>query len=242
MSRTGRARPAGRTVHVLLVKHPAPGTVKRRLAAGIGKAHAAALYKAFVLDMLSSFEKASITPIICHHPPERADSIREWLGPRYRLLAQSGEDHPARLRHAFEDLFAEGAKNVIVFASDLPDLPVGIIKQAGRELKMAGSVIGPGADGGYYAIGFRRESFVPGAFEDIAWSTDRTLYQTVGALLEAGQRPALLPQWRDIDTPEDLAGLYDRNRRTAFRRSKTMEHLRPHFEAARRGKGVAADG
>jgi len=240
--RTAHGDAPGRTDFVLLVKNPAPGAVKSRLAAVTGDARAAGLYRLFVLDMLASFEKASVSPVICFHPPKAAAAIREWLGPRYHFLAQRGDDHPARLRHAFEDLFAEGAGKVIVFASDLPDLPAKIIKQAGRELKKAGTVIGPCADGGYYAIGFRRESFVPEAFEGIAWSTVETLYQTVGTLVLAGHRPALLPEWPDIDTPEDLVGLYERNRRTAFRSSRTMEHLRGIYGRKRRKGGDAADG
>ncbi len=237
------------TEHVLLVKSPARGAVKRRLAAGTGPVHATALYRAFVLDMLSAFEDASVTPVICHHPPGAAGAIRRWLGPRYRLRAQRGRDHPGRLMHAFEDLFRSGADRVLVFASDLPDLPARIIKQAARALDKSEAVLGPGADGGYYVIGFQRESFLPEAFVGLAWSTGRTFRQTVGKLRLAGRSLAFLPRWQDIDTPEDLAGLFRRNRRTAFRHSRTMEYCRARLGSARRRfdstdrtQGAAGDG
>jgi uncharacterized protein len=230
-----------RSDFVLLVKYPEPGAVKRRLASGTGPLHAAALYRAFVLDMLSAFDKASVTPVICHHPAGAANAVREWLGPRYRLLAQRGEDHPSRLRNAFEDMFAEGSDRVVIFASDLPDLPARILRQAGRALKKSGAVIGPCPDGGYYAIGFRRESFLPEAFRDIAWSTSETFHQTVGAMVLAGTGHAILPQWGDIDTPEDLVALHERNRRTSFRHSRTMESLRAIYGPKKRAQGAATD-
>ena len=231
----------GRTDFVLLVRLPVRGMVKRRLAAGIGNGPANELYRRFVSDMLDTFGKAAVRPVICHHPPGDAGAVRRWLGPGYRRLAQRGRDHPARLRHAFEDLFADGAERALIFASDLPDLPARIVRQAARALDRSEAVLGPGADGGYYVVGFRRESFVPGAFRGIAWSTDRAFAQTAERIRKAGRSLHVLPPGNDIDTMRDLAAFMGRNRRTAFRHASTMKYLRRHPALARL-RPEAADG
>ena len=231
----------GRIDFVLLVRLPVRGMVKRRLAAGIGNAPANELYRRFVGDMLSTFEKASIRPVICHHPPGAAGAVRRWLGPRYRLLAQRGRDHPGRLRRAFEDLFANGADNVLIFASDVPDLPARTIRAAARALDRCEAVLGQSGDGGYYAIGFRRASFVPGAFTGIAWSTERAFVQTAEKIRMAGRSLHILPRRYDIDTAGDLGAFVRRNRKTGSSRSHTMAYLRRHPGLVRLRPG-AVDG
>ena len=225
----------------LLVRSPAKGRVKRRLAADIGTTHAAALYRRFVPDMLAAFDEASVEPVICHHPPGDGGAVRQWLGQSRRLLGQRGRDHPMRLRHAIEDLFADGAERVMVFASDVPDLPARLISRARRALERADAVLGPSADGGYYVIGFQRERFVPGAFRGIEWGGERTFDQTAEIVRGAGRRLDILPQWHDVDTADDLVALFRRNRATAFRGSLTMGYLRHHPEVLGSRVGDAWD-
>jgi rSAM/selenodomain-associated transferase 1 len=226
---------------LLLVRSPVEGKVKRRLAAGIGRSHAAALYRRFVLDMLSTIESVRIAPAICYHPPDSIRTIRRLVGPGFDLLAQRGRDHPERLRCAFEDTFARGADRAIIVASDSPDLPARFITKAVGALDRSDSVLGPAADGGYYLIGFRTDKFVPDAFKDIDWSTERTFGQTAGKIKNAGRSLHVLSIWYDIDTAGDLGALVRRNRSTAFRRSLTMEYLRKHPGLMQIPPGAAKD-
>jgi len=225
----------------LLVRSPVEGRVKRRLAAGIGRSHAAALYGRFVLDMLSTFESARIVPVICYHPAGSIRAIRKLVGPGFDLLAQRGSDHPGRLRCAFEDMFARGADRAIVVASDSPDLPVKYMTEAAAALDKKDSVLGPTEDGGYYLAGFYADTFVPEAFRDIDWSTERVFNQTAGKIIKAGRSVHVLPVWYDIDTAEDLSALARRNRSTPFRRSQTMEYLRKHPGLTQNPPGAAKD-
>jgi hypothetical protein len=225
----------------LLVRSPVEGRVKRRLAAGIGKSHAAALYRCFVLDMLSTFSSARIVPVICYHPPGSIRAIRGLVGPRFDLLAQRGRDHPGRLKCAFEDMFARGADRAIIVASDSPDLPARHVTGAVSALDKNGSVLGPARDGGYYLVGFRADTLVPEAFREIDWSTERVFNQTAGKIIEAGRSVHVLPVWYDIDTADDLSALARRNRSTPFRRSQTMEYLGKHPGLTHIPPGAAQD-
>ncbi len=66
-------------------------------------------------------------------------------------------------------------------------------------------VLGPTADGGYWAIGLRRPC--PGLLHNIAWSSTHTFDDTVRRATSFGLRTALLPLWTDVDRPEDLREL-----------------------------------
>ena len=63
-------------------------------------------------------------------------------------------------------------------------------------------MLGPAEDGGYYCIGLKS----PHArlFEDIAWSTEQVLAQTLERAHEIGLDTVVLPMWYDVD---DLASL-----------------------------------
>ncbi len=63
-------------------------------------------------------------------------------------------------------------------------------------------VLGPTTDGGYWAIGLRRP--YPGLLNGIAWSTERTLADTLARARRRALRVQLLPCWTDVDHPEDL--------------------------------------
>jgi hypothetical protein len=213
---------------VLLVKNPAKGQAKRRLASGVGDDHSAALYRAFVLDLLATLGEASILPTISYYPADAAGAVEGWLGPRYRYLAQRGRDHPDSLKCAFEDMFAEGFERVAILASDNPDLPAGYLVQASEALGRGDAVLGPTSDGGYYLIGFRRDALVPEAFHDIEWSTERVFLQTANRIRNAGRSLAVLPAWHDVDTVEDLRALAARARGASFCCSRTMAILQGH--------------
>ena len=66
-------------------------------------------------------------------------------------------------------------------------------------------VLGPTLDGGYWAIGVRRPH--PGLLRDIAWSSRRTLQDTMDRARRLGLRLQLLATWTDVDRPEDLHAL-----------------------------------
>ena len=57
-------------------------------------------------------------------------------------------------------------------------------------------------DGGYYVIGMKRPH--PGSFEDIAWSTEKVVSQTLARAQELGLRMHCLSGWYDVDTAADL--------------------------------------
>jgi len=66
-------------------------------------------------------------------------------------------------------------------------------------------VVGPAEDGGYYLVGMRK--LHKRIFEDIPWGGAGVLDATMERAREAGLNLVLLPEWRDVDTPEDFERL-----------------------------------
>lgn|SRR5574341_69220 len=213
---------------LLFVKAPIKGQVKSRLAARLGDDAALELYKNFVLDILETIEKTGKPCTIFFHPPEARDAVAGWLGPERDYLPQEGHDLGLRMANAFATIFNTGAKRAILIGSDIPDLPADLLNEAVRTLGHHDTVLGPARDGGYYLIGFRRDTFVPDVFQGIEWSTDRVFAETRRKLEQAKRSVYLLPEWRDVDTMEDLSDVAARNTKTAFAKSRTMKYVKIH--------------
>jgi len=213
---------------LFFTKWPEPGQVKTRLGMDIGSHHAARLYRLFVEDLSSQLRRMETNTICCYEPAAKKTSFRSWLGPDCDYVAQHGRNLGERLKNAFQWAFDQDVAAAIVIGTDSPDLPEDYLYQAQAALEGEDTVIGPCHDGGYYLIGFRREMFLPEAFEGIDWSTDRVCNQTK-AIINANKRSLhLLPTWFDIDTRRDLDPLIERNQGNAFAQSQTYAFVCQH--------------
>jgi hypothetical protein len=126
-----------------------------------------------------------------------------------RVFDQVGEDLGARMVQAFTTMFERGYKHVLIVGTDVPSLPLTHYQQALSLLANHDVVLGPAQDGGYYLIGLTQA--VPELFVGIPWSTDQVLTLTKQKANKLGLKTALLPEWRDIDTIDDLQALIDEN-------------------------------
>jgi glycosyltransferase A (GT-A) superfamily protein (DUF2064 family) len=88
---------------------------------------------------------------------------------------------------------------VCLLNSDSPTLPVAYLIAAATALAVPGDgiVLGPSIDGGYYLIGLKRPH--RRLFEDVDWSTDRVLAQSMLRAQELALPVCQLPSWYDVD-------------------------------------------
>ncbi len=210
---------------LFFVKDPVKGEVKSRLAADLDETIAAELYKIFILDMLVTIDKYAAQSLICFYPKHAQKKLNDWLGTKYHYLPQEGKDLGERMKNGFLKAFSLQYKNVILIGSDIPDLPLSLLKQAFRMLATNGAVVGPAHDGGYYLIGFRHDTFVPEVFDTMKWGGRSVLQSTLNRLNKRGCRIHLLPEWRDIDTLADLMALLQRNKSRKCPCPKTMSYI-----------------
>ncbi len=129
------------------------------------------------------------------------------------------------MKDAFEQVFEKGLEEAVLIGSDAPDLPVDFVNIAFSAFETHGAVIGPSSDGGYYLIGFSRQSFLPEIFDGITWSTETVFQDTMKIFDQNDNKVRTLPLWHDIDTVSDLKALILRNEHTAFRKSETIAYL-----------------
>ena len=211
---------------IVFVRAPVKGTVKTRLAASLGDAAVLTLYKAFVNDLMKMLEKREHPLHVAFHPPDASAKIEQWLGRAYRLMPQRGNDLGERMANAFRETFSHGFTSAVLIGSDIPDLPGSFIDEAFLSLRNHDAVIGPAIDGGYYLIGFQRETFLSSVFEGISWSTADVLLKTKEILSEKRYQVHILPKLRDIDTIDDLRVLLHESSSKDFADSATMRYIR----------------
>jgi len=200
---------------LFLVKDPEKGAVKTRLARDLGEEVARDLYRNFIFDMLSIFQRNHFPLSICVYPESALGDVEKLLGENHRYLPQSGKDLGGRMEYCFRQAFSHGFERVVAAGSDIPDLPAEIIGEAFTSLEVVDCVVGPSLDGGYYLIGFHRTRFLREAFCGMQWGTDKVFRQTIEILKRHKRTTHLLPTWQDVDTIEDLKEFLERNKDTS---------------------------
>lgn len=191
---------------IVFAKAPIPGKVKTRLIPNITPNEAAYLYKAFILDIVCKIRELKCSKITIAYTPHSAE--KEFLrlgGKSMTYLPQKGRNLGERMKNAFNQSFAEGAKEVIIIGTDSPTLPMAYIKEAFGALRKVPIVIGPTFDGGYYLIGLSRPNNY--ILSNIRWSTSSVFDQTLERVKSQKSKFHVLSPWYDVDTPNDLTFL-----------------------------------
>jgi uncharacterized protein len=196
----------GRSI-VIVGKAPRPGLAKTRLVPPLTYEGAAALYRAFLLDVVDmalglGWEDTSVV-----HPADAVagTDLGDLLPPGVRLRPQAGDGLGAALAGAFRSQLGAGLAPVVLIGSDSPTLTAPLVEAAAHGLATHDLVVGPSADGGYYLIGMSRPHLA--VFDAIAWSTSMVFEQTMTRARALGLRTLVLPEWYDVDTVEDLSRL-----------------------------------
>ncbi len=191
---------------IVFAKDPIPGRVKTRLIPRITPDEAAKLYKAFTLDIISNARKLkrnSVNNVTVAYTPIGAEkAFRKLVKQPTNFLPQKGKNLGERMKNAFKQSFADGAKRVVIIGTDSPTLPVSYIQKAFDILKKIPVVIGPTFDGGYYLIGLSRQN--DDIFDGVEWGTSRVFGQTLTRIKSLNTQVYVLPPWYDVDTSEDL--------------------------------------
>lgn len=192
---------------ILFLKSFQAGRVKTRLAARLGDRGALNVYAAMVADLLVELNPLlnilvpyfDVPPDPSDHPP----SVNSLMS-RGLLKVQRGRDLGERMSNAFQEVFAAGVERAILIGSDIPQIDSELLEDYLAELRTCPMVVGPAVDGGYYLIGFQRRHFDPSLFDDIEWSTEGVLEQTLDKTRSLELDCYIGTKLQDVDTVEDL--------------------------------------
>jgi rSAM/selenodomain-associated transferase 1 len=220
----------------VMTKAPQAGRVKTRLAPPLTPEEAAELNKCFLRDTAAAISiacsrrpagdegKTDFKPeasasfseavkaacgIAVYTPVGAESAYNDVLPVDFSLLPQRGDGFGERLYFAVEDLFKCGFESVCLIDSDSPTVPAENFAEAVELLSTTDDrvVLGPSDDGGYYLIGVKKPHWH--LFEQIDWSTERVLNQTMQRATEIGSEVKLLPAGYDVDDGAGLRRLYN---------------------------------
>jgi hypothetical protein len=153
-------------------------------------------------------ESAAVACGVAVYTPVGAETAYTNILPAdFSLLPQRGDKFGERLYFAVEDLFKCGFDSVCLIDSDSPTGPAENFAEALELLSATEDrvVLGPSDDGGYYLIGVKKPH--RHLFEQIDWSTERVLNQTIQRATEIGLEVKLLPIGYDVDDGVSLRRL-----------------------------------
>ena len=147
----------------------------------------------------------------------------------WKTVPQRGEHLGQRMHHAFADAFAAGFEEVLLMGGDCPDLPPAVIEDAFIALKTHDMSLVPTQDGGYCLVGFRQTAYAPKVFHFKDWDSESVFSQTLCLAETENINLWVGPQWRDVDTRDDLRALLLRqadSEMSWFAESATLHYLR----------------
>src|SRR5262245_283148 len=194
-----------------MAKAPREGKVKTRLLSALSPEEAKRIYVAFLSDAFALMEdvteeRENLTLGLCYTPEGEEEAFEEVEREGSLMIPQRGENLGERLTNCFADLFELGFGSVIVIGADSPTLPAPYVFDAFECFETDDdAVIGPTEDVGYYPVGMRK--LHKRIFEDIPWGMGGALDATIERARVAALNLVLLPEWRDVDTPEDFERL-----------------------------------
>lgn len=186
---------------IVFAKNPVLGKVKTRIAVTMGDSQAMDVYNSLLSLTVSNTLVVSSLKWVYYS--EFKDSNDVFSSAGFNKRVQVPGDLGIKMATAFEEIFSEypqGAK-VVLIGSDCPTLTNEIIEQAYLALDDHSVVLGPTVDGGYYLVGMK--AYFPEIFNDITWSTDVVLAETLAIIHKMQLSVALLPKLNDIDTEAD---------------------------------------
>ena len=210
---------------ILFLKYPELRKVKRRIAASLGDDFAFGLYTAFIKDLLAMAGFVGADKILAIDGPAGALIASLDFDTGYSVIRQNGKDIGVRMLNTFIYVFNSGYKNAVLIGSDLPSLPAALVENAFAALNTTDAAIGRSTDGGYYIIGFRKETCSPDYFKGITWSTSSVFQRTVEKFSRSKKSVYILPEWIDIDDHNDLKQFYERNSNRTGTALYTMKYL-----------------
>ena len=180
---------------IVMAKAPVAGRVKTRLCPPCTPEEAARLAEAALIDTLAAALASSSDRVVL----ALEGAPGPWLPAGVEVVAQRGEGFHDRLAAAWMDIGGPAVQ----IGMDTPQVTPALLDQAALLLLEPGTdaVLGPAADGGWWALGLRRAR--PAVFRGVPMSRPDTGARQADRLAALDLRTRTLPCLRDVDTIED---------------------------------------
>lgn len=193
------------TALLVFAKEPVAGRVKTRLSPPLTPAGAARLAAAMLEGTIAAV--AAMGAAGMARPVLVLDGDLGAAVPAgFDVIAQRGTGQAARLAAAFEDV-GDVEEPALLIGMDTPQVTPALLAASVQALEAPGvdAVLGPAADGGWWALGLRRPD--PAALAGVPMSTSETCRRQHRRLRSLGLRSRSLPVLRDVDTIADAVAV-----------------------------------
>lgn len=192
---------------LVVAKAPVAGQAKTRLSPPLSPRDAARLAASALLDTLAAAAGAPVRRRFVAltgdlEAAESAAELAQMLG-SFEVLAQRGSTFGQRLANAHRDVAECAGMPVLQVGMDTPQADSALLGACAARLMAPGvdAVVGPAADGGWWALGLRNDP--PAALADVPMSTPRTGADTLAMLHRHRRSTVLLPELVDVDRMGD---------------------------------------
>ena len=213
---------------IIFIKNPQLGKVKTRLAKTVGDEKALEIYlelskitrencKMSLRGTRQLRGQSTIQPYVFYS--DFINKNDDWSNDIFEKAVQSGDDLGDRMLNAFSFILKNHEKACII-GSDCPTLSVAILESAFEALDNHDFVVGPSTDGGYYLLGMNAPQYLSDnkseirnpkseieppqyLFENMVWSTENVLHETLRRIKAQHKSVALLPELTDVDEEKD---------------------------------------
>ncbi|MCC5815809.1 MAG: TIGR04282 family arsenosugar biosynthesis glycosyltransferase [Leptospira sp.] len=205
---------------IVFAKRPILGKVKSRLAKDIGDERALDIYNKLLIytkDIVAQWKALDNSIVRNVHwfwdIPNEEEGNPVEIPDSFEVYIQGKGDLGEKMSLAFEEIFSQTpyfgfSQNkpfpVAIIGTDCPDISATILQECFVQLADSDISIGPAIDGGYYLLGMRQ--FHPEVFENVEWSSNRVLKQTIQNIKSKNLLYTELPVLKDIDRVDDLVG------------------------------------
>jgi hypothetical protein len=189
---------------IVMVRAPLYGKTKTRLSKQIGPTEALRFYRATTAKVLRRLARDPRWQLALAVTPDYHIRSRFWPADVVRL-----PQGPGGLGHRMRTLLSRTrGRPIVLIGSDIPGVRSAHVAAALRKITTSNLVLGPADDGGFWLIATRANPLRRDLFDDVRWSSEFALADTVrnwgGAVAFATRLP-------DVDTLED----YQRWRKNA---------------------------
>lgn len=182
---------------VIFVKEPRIGRVKTRLARDIGRLAAWRFYRRTVRGLIKRVGRGNWKTVICVSPDGYKGT---FFDRRHDVISQGRGDLGERMQRVFDTV---GTGPLVLIGGDIPTIKKHHICRAFDTLKNNDIAFGPATDGGYWLVGMRRRRTRISPFEDVRWSSEYALMDTV-ANIHLRAHVEFTDMLNDVDTAKDL--------------------------------------
>ena len=186
---------------IVLAKSPVAGRVKTRCTPPCTPEQGAELAAAAMIDTLEAVLCSSARRVVIALDGEPCG----WIHPRFEIHGQCAGSLGDRIDHAFRVI----GQPAILIGMDTPQVTADILDQALYMLRTrtADAVVGPSADGGFWALGVRNPE--ADVCHDVPMSRDDTCAHLYAGLRRRRLTSAVLPLLVDVDDFATAVGVAD---------------------------------